>query len=75
MTIREQIMKECENHKTNFLRIDDLYGEENDYNEAKKGGYNFQSCPQSYECLKNKEELCYTDNELSEDTMKQCLQC
>jgi len=55
MNIRKQIMYECENYKTNFRCVDDLYGKENDYNEAKDGGFDFQSCPQSYICLESAE--------------------
>jgi hypothetical protein len=73
MTIREQIMEECENFVTNFHGVDDLNSKENDYNEAKNGGYEFDECPQSYKCLVNAEELC--KSEKFNDMHEKCIQC
>ena len=75
MELREMIMNECLNYKTNFNGIDDLVQKESDYQTAENNGYDFVSCPQTYECLDGVEQLCGSDNIYSGNSTEECNQC
>lgn len=74
-SLRRQIADECKNYKTNYTGIETLYHYENDAYMALNGEYGFEHCPQTYECLKDAEELCETDNECTDDSVKECAEC
>ncbi len=73
MNLREQVMNECINYKTNFEGIDELEINQTNYMVVKNNGNEFDGCPQRYDCLENSDELCIVENINS--SVEQCMKC
>lgn len=79
--MRKKISLECLNYKTNFQGIDFLMKMENDWHIAQKeDNYNFESCPNNFNCLENFVGLCEkedadNDSKNYQEKVEQCQNC